>query len=61
MNVTYPLVDEEVKRFCAGKRAVLMIEEGQPEFIEQNLHAILRKADIQTKVHGKDFLPMAGE
>lgn len=61
LNVTYPLVDEEVKRFCAGKRAVLMIEEGQPEFIEQNLHAILRKADIQTKVHGKDFLPMAGE
>ncbi len=40
---------------------MLMIEEGQPEFIEQNLHAILRKADIQTKVHGKDFLPMAGE
>jgi indolepyruvate ferredoxin oxidoreductase alpha subunit len=61
MNVTYPLVDEEVKRFCAGKRAVLMIEEGQPDFIEQNLHAILRKADVQTKIHGKDFLPMAGE
>jgi indolepyruvate ferredoxin oxidoreductase alpha subunit len=61
LNVTYPLVDEEVKRFCEGKRAVLMIEEGQPEFIEQNLHAILRKADVATKVHGKDFLPMAGE
>jgi indolepyruvate ferredoxin oxidoreductase, alpha subunit len=61
LNVTYPLIDEEVKRFCIGKRAVLVIEEGQPEFIEQNLHAILRKADIQTKVHGKDFLAMAGE
>ena len=61
LNVTYPLVDEEVKRFCVGKRAVLVIEEGQPDFIEQNLHAILRKADIPTKVHGKDFLPMAGE
>ena len=44
LNVTYPLVDEEVQRFCAGKRAVLVIEEGQPDFIEQNLHAILRKA-----------------
>jgi indolepyruvate ferredoxin oxidoreductase alpha subunit len=61
LNVTYPLVDAEIKKFCAGKRAVLVIEEGQPDFIEQNLHAILRRADIQTKVHGKDVLPMAGE
>jgi indolepyruvate ferredoxin oxidoreductase alpha subunit len=61
LNVTYPLVDAEVTRFCADKRAVLVIEEGQPDFIEQNLHAILRKADLQTKVHGKDMLPMAGE
>ena len=28
LNVTYPLVEDEIKRFCAGKRAVLMIEEG---------------------------------
>jgi indolepyruvate ferredoxin oxidoreductase, alpha subunit len=61
LNVTYPLVDEEVKRFCLGKRAVLVIEEGQPDFIEQNINSILRKADIQTKLHGKDVLPMAGE
>jgi len=61
LNVTYPLVDEEVQKFCAGKRAVLMIEEGQPDFLEQNLHAILRKADLPTKVHGKDMLAMAGE
>ena len=61
LNVTYPLIDEEIKNFCLGKRAVLVIEEGQPDFIEQNINAILRKADIQTKVHGKDVLPMAGE
>src|SRR5882757_421143 len=61
LNVTYPLVDDEIKRFCEGKRAVLVIEEGQPDFIEQNLHSILRKADIQTRVHGKGMLPMAGE
>jgi indolepyruvate ferredoxin oxidoreductase alpha subunit len=61
LNVTYPLIDTEVERFCAGKRAILVIEEGQPDFIEQNLHAILRKADIPTKIHGKDVLPMAGE
>jgi indolepyruvate ferredoxin oxidoreductase alpha subunit len=61
LNVTYPLVEEEIKNFCLGKRAVLVIEEGQPDFIEQNINSILRKADIQTKVHGKDVLPMAGE
>ena len=61
LNVTYPLIDAEVKEFCAGKRAVLVIEEGQPDFIEQNLHAILRKADLPTVVHGKDMLAMAGE
>ena len=61
LNVTYPLVAEEVVRFCAGKAAVLMIEEGQPEFIEQNICMILRKADLQTRVIGKDLLPRAGE
>src|SRR5437870_2594315 len=61
LNVTYPLIPEEVTAFCTGKRAVLMIEEGQPAYIEDALHAILRRADLKTRVHGKDFLPMAGE
>jgi len=43
LNVTYPLVPEEVTAFCAGKRAVLVIEEGQPAYIEDALHAILRR------------------
>jgi indolepyruvate ferredoxin oxidoreductase alpha subunit len=61
MNVTYPVVDSEIDRFCSGKRAILMIEEGQPDYIEQNLHALLRRAGIPTTLHGKDMLPMAGE
>src|SRR6185295_10957593 len=61
MNVTYPLVDKEFVRFCAGKKAILVIEEGGPDYIEQAVNTILRRADIQTKVHGKDVLPMAGE
>jgi len=61
MNVTYPVIEDEMRRFCMGKRAVLMIEEGQPDYLEQNLHAVLRKAGIDTALHGKDFLPMAGE
>jgi indolepyruvate ferredoxin oxidoreductase alpha subunit len=61
MNVAYPVVDAEVRRFCEGKRAVLMIEEGQPNFIEQNIAAILRQSGSNTALHGKDMLPMAGE
>ena len=61
LNVTYPLVPAEIAGFCAGKRAVLVIEEGQPEFIEQEILAILRRHDVAATVHGKDLLPMAGE
>jgi indolepyruvate ferredoxin oxidoreductase alpha subunit len=61
LNVVHPLVPEEISSFCAGKKAVLVIEEGAPDFIEQAVGQILRKADVQTKLHGKGLLPMAGE
>ncbi len=61
LNVTYPLIDDEVTAFCAGKEAVLIVEEGQPEYIEMAVNTILRRADIQTKLAGKGTLPMAGE
>jgi indolepyruvate ferredoxin oxidoreductase, alpha subunit len=61
LNVTYPLVPEEWVRFCAGKKAVLVVEEGQPEFIEQAAAQILRRADVQARLVGKDVLPLAGE
>jgi indolepyruvate ferredoxin oxidoreductase, alpha subunit len=61
LNVTYPLVPEEVTEFCRGKQAVLVIEEGQPEFIEHELNTLVRRADLQTRIVGKDVLPRAGE
>lgn len=61
LNVTYPLIDEELVEFCSGKSAILLVEEGQPDYIEQAVNSILRKADLQTKVVGKDVLPVAGE
>jgi len=57
----YPMVEEEVVDFCKARAAVLMLEEGQPEFIEQTLQTVLRRADLATRVHGKDMLPRAGE
>ncbi len=61
LNVTYPLVPEEVTAFAAGKRAILVVEEGNPDYLEQAINAELRKADLQTTVIGKAVLPMAGE
>ena len=61
MNVAYPVIESEVLRFAAGKRAVLMVEEGQPNFIEQTLATVLRHGDSSTALHGKDMLPLAGE
>src|SRR5438105_1077518 len=62
MNVTYPMVPEEIVAFCAGKREVLIVEEGQPAYLEEAILATLRRQDINAvKVHGKDVLPLAGE
>ena len=61
LNVTHPLVPEQIQEFCLTKESVLVIEEGNPEFIEQQIGQILRRADIQTRLHGKDILPQAGE
>jgi indolepyruvate ferredoxin oxidoreductase alpha subunit len=61
LNVTYPLISDEIIAFCAGKRAVLVIEEGQPEFIEQAICRILHRHGGVTRIFGKEVLPMAGE
>lgn len=61
LNVAYPLVPDEVRDFCAGKRAVLVVEEGQPEFIEHELNTLVRRAGLETHIIGKEVLPRAGE
>jgi indolepyruvate ferredoxin oxidoreductase alpha subunit len=61
LNVAYPLMPEDVKDFCAGKRAVLVVEEGSPDYVEQQINVILRGADLQTRVLGKGPLPRSGD
>jgi indolepyruvate ferredoxin oxidoreductase, alpha subunit len=61
LNVTYPLIPSEFLAFSAGKSALLVVEEGQPDFIEQALGAMLYRAGADIRLHGKDVLPMAGE
>ena len=61
LNVTYPLIRDEFDTFCQGKDHLLIVEEGQPDHIEQHLSSFLYKAGRTLKVYGKDVLPMAGE
>ncbi|AZL59395.1 indolepyruvate ferredoxin oxidoreductase subunit alpha [Tabrizicola piscis] len=61
LNVTYPLLSSEFLEFCDGKDQVLVIEEGQPEFIEQQLTTFLYRAGSTVRLRGKDIFPMAGE
>jgi indolepyruvate ferredoxin oxidoreductase alpha subunit len=61
LNVAYPLVPEDVRAFCAGKRAVLVVEEGSPNYVEQQINVILRGGGVDTRVEGKGCLPASGD
>lgn len=61
LNVTCPLVPDQIANFCADKRGVMLLEEGQPDYLEQEIATLLRRRDLQTPLHGKDFLPQGGE
>ena len=61
LNCVYPLVPEQITAFCSGRRAVLVLEEGQPDYIEQDIATTLRRAGVSTPLHGKDLLSMGGE
>jgi indolepyruvate ferredoxin oxidoreductase alpha subunit len=61
LNVTCPVVGAEFLDFARGKEALLVIEEGQPEFIEQTLSTLILRAGLPVRLHGKDCVPMAGE
>jgi indolepyruvate ferredoxin oxidoreductase alpha subunit len=61
LNVVYPLVPDQITGFVDGKTSVLVVEEGQPAYIEQEIGAMLRKAGVAGSLRGKDMLPLAGE
>jgi indolepyruvate ferredoxin oxidoreductase alpha subunit len=61
MNVTYPVIEDEVEAFCRDKEHVIVVEEGQPEYIEQAVNTALRRRKTSARVRGKDILPMTGD
>ena len=61
MNVGYPTIPDEVEDFCRGLDAVLVVEEGQPDYIEQSITTVLARAAVAAQVRGKAYLPMGGD
>ena len=61
LNVTYPIVDDELLEFCKDKDSILVVEEGQPAYLEHRFRSILQEAGQLTRVRGKGELPAAGE
>ncbi|MBL4757764.1 MAG: indolepyruvate ferredoxin oxidoreductase subunit alpha [Rhizobiales bacterium] len=61
LNVVYPLVPDELKKFCKDKKAVLIVEEGQPKFMEHEIKSLVLDTGMKTKVSGSDVMLMAGE
>lgn len=61
LNVTYPLVPPQIVGFCSARQAVMVLEEGMPEYIEKDISAALRRAGVATALHGKDLIDAQGE
>ncbi len=61
LNVLHPTVPEELLGFLRGKRHVLVVEEGMPNYLEQELKALAHDARLDVEIHGKDLLSPHGE
>ncbi len=61
LNVIHPLVPDQLLGFLEGKERVLVIEEGMPNFIEQELKALAYDRGLSTRIHGKDVVAASGE
>src|SRR5439155_13486047 len=61
LNVIHPLVPDQLAGFLEGKERVLVLEEGMPSFIEQELKALAYERGLHTRIHGKDLVAAQGE
>lgn len=62
LNVIHPLVPEEIVAFLQDKEQVLIVEEGMPNLLEQQIRAIAQSYGLHgVKIYGKDAIPEAGE
>jgi indolepyruvate ferredoxin oxidoreductase, alpha subunit len=61
LNVIHPLVPDQLLGFLDGKQRVLVLEEGMPNFIEQELKALAYDRGCRVTIHGKEMVAAQGE
>src|SRR5438132_1985341 len=61
LNAIHPLVPEELIPFLRGKKRVLVVEEGMPNYIERELKALAHEARLPVEIQGKDVFSPHGE
>jgi indolepyruvate ferredoxin oxidoreductase alpha subunit len=61
LNAIHPLVPEELIAFLRGKKRVLVVEEGMPNYIERELKALAHEARLDVEIQGKELLSPHGE
>jgi indolepyruvate ferredoxin oxidoreductase alpha subunit len=61
LNCIHPLVPEQLIGFMRGKRRILVVEEGMPNYIERELHALAHEARLDVEIRGKDVMSPYGE
>src|SRR6266850_2326468 len=61
LNAIHPLVPEELIGFLRGKKRVLVVEEGMPNYIERELKALAHEARLDVEIGGKDLFSPHGE
>ncbi|MEM7424120.1 MAG: indolepyruvate ferredoxin oxidoreductase subunit alpha, partial [Pseudomonadota bacterium] len=61
LNVAYPLLPDEIGAFCEDKDHVMVVEEGQPAYLEEAIAAQVHRARSDCRIVGKGLLPVAGE
>jgi indolepyruvate ferredoxin oxidoreductase alpha subunit len=61
LNVIHPLSPEQILGFMEDKDAVLVIEEGHPAFIEDQIRSFAHGAGATCRVFGKGMVPTTGE
>ena len=60
IGTPHPLPKELVVKLLSSVPEALVVEELEP-FVELHVKAIAQEANIPTKIHGKDLLPVMGE
>lgn len=61
LRALYPLVPEELIEFVEGKEEVIIIEEGRPAILEDQIRSVVQKAGLEVTFIGKDDLGLEGE